>query len=66
MGRSIDVDSLVTAADIAERLDAKRPQAVHTWRRRHTDFPAPVIERGRVILWSWPAVRRWARSTGRL
>jgi predicted DNA-binding transcriptional regulator AlpA len=66
MGRRIDVDDLVTATDIAERLGVKRAQVVHDWRRRHPDFPAPLVTRPRVLLWAWKDVKAWARRTGRL
>ena len=66
MGRRINVDDLVTATDIAERLGVKRAQVVHDWRRRHTDFPEPLVTRPRVLLWAWKDVKEWARRTGRL
>jgi predicted DNA-binding transcriptional regulator AlpA len=64
--RRIDVDQLVGAAEIAQRLGVKRPQVVHDWRRRHPDFPAPVAELHAALVWAWPDVERWARKTGRL
>ena len=64
MGRKVDVDDLVTAADIAGRLGLSEPQVVHTWRDRHDDYPEPLVVRGtRVVLWSWVDVARWARAT---
>lgn len=60
------MDQLVGAAEIAERVGATRPQAVHTWRQRYADFPEPVVTLRRVILWHWPDVEKWARRTGRL
>ena len=65
MGRKLDVDLIVGAAEIAERLGVARPQVVHDWRRRHADFPQPVAVVSRVGLWYWPDVERWARATGR-
>lgn len=66
MGRHIDVDDLVGAAEIAERCGVKRPQVVHDWRRRYPDFPEPVAQLRQALVWSWPDVERWARATGRL
>jgi len=66
MGRKIDVDQLVGAAEIAQRLGVKRPQVVHDWRRRHADFPEPVATLEQAMVWSWPDVARWAKKTGRL
>ncbi|WP_428122392.1 helix-turn-helix transcriptional regulator [Candidatus Poriferisodalis sp.] len=66
MGRRIDIDELVGAAEIAERLGVKRLQVVHDWRRRHAEFPRPVVAVSRTLVWYWPEVRRWAIQTGRL
>ena len=66
MPEAVDPAELVTTADIAARLGLAHAETVHSWRRRHADFPAPVVERGRTLLWHWPDVERWARATGRL
>jgi predicted DNA-binding transcriptional regulator AlpA len=66
MGRQVDVDDLVGAAEIAERCGVKRPQVVHDWRRRYPDFPEPVTQLRTALVWSWSDVERWAKSTGRL
>jgi hypothetical protein len=66
MGRKVDLDDLVGAAEIAQRFGVRRPQVVHDWVRRHADFPAPVYRSDRVRLWLWPEVARWGQSTGRL
>lgn len=66
MGRRIDVDNLVGAAEITERLGAARPQVIHEWRRRYDDFPEPVAQLRQALVWNWPDVERWAKATGRL
>lgn len=66
MGRRIDADNLVGATEIAERLNVKRPQVVHAWRRRYADFPEPVATLRQALVWNWPDVERWAKATGRL
>lgn len=66
VGRKVDVDDIVGAAEIAERLGLANSQLVHVWRRRHDDFPEPVRELKRAHVWAWPDVERWARATGRL
>lgn len=66
VGRRVDVDELVGAAEIASRLGVKRLQVVHDWRRRHHRFPPPVTIVSRTLIWFWPDVRRWAVQTGRL
>jgi predicted DNA-binding transcriptional regulator AlpA len=70
VGRSVDVDNLVGAAEIAEKLGVERT-VVHNWRRRSApvgmpDFPDPIAELGRFLVWHWPDVESWARATGRL
>jgi hypothetical protein len=65
VGRRIDSDHLVGAAEIAARLGVKRPQVVHDWRRRYPDFPEPVAHLRQALVWNWPDVERWARATGR-
>lgn len=65
MGRKLDADDLVGAAEIAERLGLAQVQTVHTWRRRHDDFPEPVAQLKQALIWSWKDVDGWARRTGR-
>ncbi|MGD9701580.1 MAG: DNA-binding protein [Acidimicrobiia bacterium] len=64
-GRKVEVDQLVGAAEIAERLDLSHPQNVHVWRKRHADFPQPVAKLQQALVWYWPDVEAWARKTGR-
>jgi hypothetical protein len=66
MGRQIDADQLVGAAEIAERMGVSLPQAVHNWRVRHDDFPEPVAMLKTALIWYWPDVEKWAIETGRL
>lgn len=66
MGRKLDVDQLVGATEIAERLGVRRPQVVHDWRRRHAAFPQPVLRLQQALVWYWPEIEKWARTTGRL
>ena len=66
MGRKVDVNDLVGAAEIAERLGLSHPQSVHGWRRRYPDFPQPIAHLKTALVWNWPDVERWARRTGRL
>ena len=59
------MDQLVGAAEIAERLGVKRSTVVHDWRRRHPAFPEPVARLRAGLVWAWPDVEKWAKSTGR-
>ncbi len=66
VAQEFDVDDLVGAAEIAERLGVKLAQTVRDWRRRHAEFPDPVLTLTMGSIWYWPDVEEWARSTGRL
>lgn len=66
MGRQVDVDQLVGASEIAERLGVNRPSLVQDWRLRYSDFPQPVARLKGAHVWAWPDVERWARRSGRL
>lgn len=61
-----DLDQLVGAKEIADRLGMARAQVVYEWRRRHPDFPPPVVTLTMGSAWLWPDVRQWAERTGRL
>jgi len=65
VGRKIDVDHLVGAAEIAERLGVKRPHLIHDWRRRYPEFPEPVLVLKGTLIWDWKDIERWAIATGR-
>jgi hypothetical protein len=62
----VNVDDLVGAAEIADRLDIAHPETVHAWRKRYADFPEPVAQLRQALIWSWPDVEAWAKATGRL
>lgn len=65
MGAAYDIDDLVGAAEIAERLGLTSSSVVRDWKRRHADFPTPVLVLRMGPIWHWPAVQAWARATGR-
>ena len=69
MGRRVDVEQLVGASDIAQRLGMPRTQDVHTLRRRDPTFPEPVRILGSgpsrgIHVWYWPDIASWARKKG--
>ncbi len=59
------MDDLVGAAEIADRLGLSHPQNVSVWRRRHPDFPQPIAQLQKALIWDWRDVERWVRATGR-
>jgi hypothetical protein len=66
VGKKVDVDDLVGAHEIAQRLGVARPQVVHEWRRRHADFPEPIANLKTALIWDWADIARWAKLSGRL
>lgn len=64
--RTVRIEHLVGAAEIAQRLGVKRRQVVHGWRNIYPDFPEPIAELAQTLVWSWPDVEAWAKATGRL
>lgn len=66
MGRKVDIDDLVGAHEIAQRLGVARPQVIHEWRRRHRYFPKPIATLKTALIWNWVEVKNWACTSGRL
>lgn len=64
MSTRVDPDDLVGVAEIAERLSVKTG-VVHDWRRRHVDFPEPLLRLRMGYIWRWREVEAWASRTGR-
>lgn len=69
MGRKVDVDLLVGANEIAQRLGFRHPQTVHYYKNHDPAFPKPILAVGggkiSTQIWYWPEVERWARGAGR-
>ncbi len=63
MGRSVDVDNLVSAAEVAEILGLSHHNSVTTYYRRYPDFPKPVVNKsnGRIRLWDRKEIHEWRR-----
>ena len=66
MGRHVDIDQLVGAAEIAQRLEVANSHVIHVWRRRDSSFPEPVASLKTAMIWYWPDVEKWATKTGRI
>jgi len=61
------IGDLVSVTEIAQRAGTT-PGMVHSWRRRHPDFPPPVAQLAIGPVWDWPPVAAWLarpRRTGR-
>lgn len=63
MTPKVDLEELVTAADIARRLKVS-PQRVRVLAGRD-DFPDPLGRVGNYVIYRWADIQRWAQKTGR-
>jgi predicted DNA-binding transcriptional regulator AlpA len=61
----IDPLDLIDASEAAEIIGMTNPGGVSVYRRRYSDFPAPIIEKGRCVLWLRQDIEAWARGRGR-
>jgi predicted DNA-binding transcriptional regulator AlpA len=61
MGRTVDLDDLADAVDVAAMLGLGAARAVSTYRLRYADFPVPVwaSRGGRCQLWLRSDVEQW-------
>lgn len=64
MGRKVDVEDLVGATEIVERLNLKTRHAVRSWRLRCPDFPPPVAKLATGPIWAFSDIVKWAEATG--
>jgi hypothetical protein len=64
--RKVNVDDLVGAAEIAERLGYAHVESVHKLRSRHDDFPVPLKQLSQALVWDWNDVAAWAKSHNKL
>ena len=64
--KSVRAVDLVGTVEIAQRVGVRDHNVVNNWRRRHADFPQPLVTLGLGRVWSWPDVEEWARRTGRM
>ena len=58
----IDPSTLVDPGQVAAIIGLGNARGVAVYRRRYEDFPAPVIEKGRCLLWKRADVEKWARD----
>jgi predicted DNA-binding transcriptional regulator AlpA len=65
MARAVNPDELADVREVANIIGLTNPNGVSVYRRRHGDFPEPVVEKGRGLLWRRRDVEAWARKTGR-
>ena len=61
MNQKVNLEDLVSAAEVAEILGLSHHNSVSTYRRRYEDFPAPVVNKsnGRIRLWLRSEIEKW-------
>ena len=66
MGRSVDIDDLVDAQEVAELLGLAQRNTVSLYQRRYPDMPRPVVDlgQGRCKMWLRTDILGWARDRG--
>jgi predicted DNA-binding transcriptional regulator AlpA len=62
----VDPAELLDIREVADAIGLDNPNGVSVYRRRYADFPIPVVEKGRCVLWRRKDVEAWARNTGRI
>ena len=63
MGKKVDSDDLVAAAEVALLLRLSHPRSVTTYLNRYLDFPKLVVglSASSVRLWRQQDIERWDR-----
>jgi glutathione-regulated potassium-efflux system ancillary protein KefG len=59
VAKSVDPDELVDSDQVAELLGLGSRNAVRVYLGRYDDFPVPIVQRGRCLLWLRPDIERW-------
>jgi predicted DNA-binding transcriptional regulator AlpA len=59
--RKIDPADLIGPVEVAPIIGLTNSRGVAVYRRRHADFPAPVVEKAQCVLWVRADVENWAR-----
>lgn len=62
----MELADLLDATEVAVLLGLTNWRGVSVYRRRYADFPAPIIDKGRCMLWQRSDILAWAHQTGRL
>lgn len=63
--KKVDPNELVNAQEVAPLIGLGNPNGVSVYRRRHDDFPTPVVEKGQCVLWLRADIEAWAQSRPR-
>lgn len=58
----MDPGELVNAQEVAPMIGLSNPSGVSVYRRRYSDFPMPVVEKGQCVLWLRVDIEAWVAS----
>ena len=64
MGRQVNVDELVGAAEVQSILRLSHPSSVSTYLNRYDDFPQPAVDlsASRIRLWVRQDIVEWHKA----
>lgn len=60
----IDPSELIDTAEVASLIGLGNANGVSVYRRRFEDFPSPVVDKGRCVLWRRRDVEAWVKVRG--
>jgi hypothetical protein len=68
--RKVEVDQIVGATEISNRLGLRHTTHVHQLRKSDPTFPAPIAQLSPgpsgAYIWYWPDIEWWTKRMGRL
>jgi predicted DNA-binding transcriptional regulator AlpA len=62
VARLIDPADLIGIEEVAPIIGLTNPRGVSVYRRRHADFPEPVVDRNLCVLWLRADIEAWAKG----
>ncbi|MDQ3351204.1 MAG: hypothetical protein M3501_04495 [Actinomycetota bacterium] len=62
MTERVDLAELLDASEVAALLGLSHRNSVSVYRKRHADFPEPVVAKSRCLLWRRADVEAWSGS----
>lgn len=63
--RRVRIKDLLEVKEVADVLGIS-PSSVYVYRHRYPDFPAPVRQGGRCLMWHRSDITRWKRSRSKM
>lgn len=61
----VNTDDLIGPEEVAALIGLTNTNGVSVYRKRHPDFPEPVVLKGRCVLWVRQDIERWAEQRKR-